>query len=127
MVFTSEGKRKIVIVESWALMRKFMEDTVRKMNECQLVKMFSNDKTIEEYIDNNEVSLLIADITSDNEERMLSVIRRIKNKRPDLKVILTTLTFSAKLEEMVKEAGTDGLWQKEISEQSFENICRSVI
>ena len=107
-------------------MRKFMEEAVRKMNEFRIEKLLPDYRKIDEALDGNDISLLIAEYISVKENEVFSDIKRVRESFPELKIIVTTLTATGVLEEKAKNAGADGIWQKEISEDSFIRICRSV-
>ena len=125
MLNTEDACEKIIIVESWNLMRKFMEEAVRKMNEFRLEMVLPDYKKIDEAIIGNDISLLIAEYISGREDEVFSAIKRVREKCPGIKIVVTTLTTTGILEEKAKDAGADGIWQKEISEDSFIRMCRS--
>ena len=118
-------KRKAVLVESWELMRSFLEEGIKKDERYELEKILPDANSARNYIKNNKVDLLIMEIPSENGEEILEKAAGIKMDSPFTKVILTTLTSSARMEEEAKKAGVDRIWQKEISEKSLNTVLGS--
>ncbi|MCR5204564.1 MAG: response regulator [Lachnospiraceae bacterium] len=115
--------KKVVLIESWSVMLKFMEDVLKKVVGYELYIVLRDTKSLEKYIKGNDIALLIMDITTSDENEVFEMIKRIRNISPDVRIILTTMTASAILEDKAKAAGANGIWQKEISETSFIKAC----
>ncbi len=123
VIFTDERMKKVVLIESWSVMLKFMEDVLKKVVGYELYIVLRDTKSLEKYIKGNDIALLIMDITTSDENEVFEMIKRIRNISPDVRIILTTMTASAILEDKAKAAGANGIWQKEISETSFIKAC----
>lgn len=123
VIFTDEKMKKVVLIESWSVMLKFMEDILKKVVGYELYIVLRDAKSLEKYIKGNDIALLILDITTSDENEIFEMIKRIRGICPDIRIILTTMTASAILEEKAKAAGANGIWQKEISESSFIKAC----
>ena len=123
VIFTDEKMKKVVLIESWSVMLKFMEDVLKKVVGYELYIVLRDAKSLEKYIKGNDIALLILDITTSDENEIFEMIKRIRGICPDIRIILTTMTASAILEEKAKAAGANGIWQKEISESSFIKAC----
>ena len=123
MIITGERLKKVVLIESWSVMLRFMEDVLQKVVGYELYIVLRDAKSIEKYIKGNDIALLIMDITASDEEEILGITKRIRSISPDTRIILTTITSSAVLVEKAKAAGANGVWQKEISESSFIKAC----
>ena len=123
VIFTDEKMKKVVLIESWSVMLKFMEEVLKKVVGYELYIVLRDAKSLEKYIKGNDIALLILDITTSDENEIFEMIKRIRGICPDIRIILTTMTTSAILEEKAKAAGANGIWQKEISESSFIKAC----
>ena len=123
VIFTDEKMKKVVLIESWSVMLKFMEDILKKVVGYELYIVLRDAKSLEKYIKGNDIALLILDITTSDENEIFEMTKRIRGVCPDIRIILTTMTASAILEEKAKAAGANGIWQKEISESSFIKAC----
>ncbi|MBR5178434.1 MAG: response regulator [Lachnospiraceae bacterium] len=123
MIITDERLKKVVLIEGWTVMRKFMEDILQKVVGYELYIVLRDAKSLEKYIKGNNIALIIMDITSSDENEILETVKRIRAMSPDTRIILTTITSSAVLVEKAKAAGANGVWQKEISESSFIKAC----
>lgn len=123
MIITDERLKKVVLIEGWSVMRKFMEDILQKVVGYELYIVLRDAKSLEKYIKGNNIALIIMDITSSDENEILETVKRIRAMSPDTRIILTTITSSAVLVEKAKAAGANGVWQKEISESSFVKAC----
>ena len=123
MIITDERLKKVVLIEGWSVMRKFMEDILQKVVGYELYIVLRDAKSLEKYIKGNNIALIIMDITSSDENEILETVKRIRAMSPDTRIILTTITSSAVLVEKAKADGANGVWQKEISESSFIKAC----
>lgn len=119
--------KTIILVESWELMRKFIEEVVKKIDQVIIEQEFTNIDKAHGHLINSDASILICEIPANSEEKVLETIKKLKAIRPDIKIVLSTLTSSKKLEEQAKKAGADRIWQKEISEKSFMKMFKSLV
>ena len=104
-------------------MLKFIEDILRKVVGYELYIVLRDARSLEKYLKCDDIALIIMDIPATDEDEILEITKRIRKVSPDTRIILTTMTTSAKLEEKAKNAGANGIWQKEISESSFIKAC----
>lgn len=119
----NERLKKIVLVEDWSVMRKFIEEILKKVVGYELYMVLSDIKSVEKYIEGRTIDLLIMNIPLYREDEALDITNRIRRSSPSTRIVLTTMTYSDKLYEKAKAAGANGVWQKEISETSFIKAC----
>ena len=118
----TEEKKKVVLVESWSMMRTFMSECIGRVDGYAIDMVLPDAYSAYEFIRNNNIALLMMDLPANNEDEVLDIVKDIKKNSPSTRIIVTTLTSSAKLAEKVKASGADGLWQKEISETSLLKV-----
>lgn len=123
VIITDDKLKKVVLIEGWSVMRRFMEDVLKKVVGYELYIVLRDPKSLEKYIKGNDIALIIMDISASDEEDILKTVKAIRNMSETTRIILTTITSSAVLVEKAKAAGANGVWQKEISESSFIKAC----
>ncbi len=119
----NERLKKVVLVEDWSVMRKFIEEILKKVVGYELYMVLSDIKSVEKYVEGRTIDLIIMNIPLYREDEALEVTNRIRRSSPSTRIVLTTMTYSDKLCEKAKAAGANGVWQKEISETSFIKAC----
>ena len=124
--FTAE-KKKTILVESWGMMRTFMEECLSRATNCSLEESFSNTEYVFDYLNSHDSDLLIMELPAKNEEEILDLTKEFKTAFPKMKIVHTTLTCTVKLMEKSKEYGADAIWQKEFSEDSLSGVLKPLI
>ena len=119
--------KTIILVESWEPMRKFIRETIKTINGVIIEKEFDGIESVKKHLVSSDASILICEIPANSERKVFDAIRQIKAIKPEIKIILSTLTYSKKLEEEAKRYGADRIWQKEISEKYFLDQLKSVL
>lgn len=119
-------KKKVVVVERWDLMRAFIKDCLKKTDDFEVESFFTDAASAYEHIKKSGTDLLILELPSEDSEGEIIKTYEIKKGLPDINIIFTTLTSSAKLEDEAEKTGTGYIWQKEFSEESFRNIINRI-
>ena len=79
------------------------------------------------YVDENKVDLLILDVMMQDGIDGLTAAERIKQKHPEVKIILTTSTSETSWEQKAKEAGIESFWYKEYDEHGLLEIMERTL
>ena len=79
------------------------------------------------YIENNDADLVLMDVLIPGSMNGLDAAEEIKTVRPDVKIIVVTSMPEISYEKRAKDIGVEGFWQKEIQEQSIQEIMDRVM
>ena len=86
------SKIKVVVVDDQNISRGFFEMYVRASSDYELVAGLRTAQVAVEFVDNHEVDLLILDVMMQDGIDGLTAAGQIKQKHPEIKIILTTST-----------------------------------
>ena len=79
------------------------------------------------YVDENKVDLLILDVMMQDGIDGLTAAEMIKQKHPEVKIILTTSTSETSWEQKAKEAGIESFWYKDYDEHGLLEIMERTL
>ena len=79
------------------------------------------------YVDENKVDLLILDVMMQDGIDGLTAAEMIKQKHPEVKIILTTSTSETSWEQKAKDAGIESFWYKEYDEHGLLEIMERTL
>jgi two-component system vancomycin resistance associated response regulator VraR len=80
-----------------------------------------------EYIEHNDVDLALMDVLIPGSMSGLDAAARIKDIKPEVKIIVVTSMPELSYEKKAKETGVEGFWQKEIQEQPILEVMDRVM
>ncbi|MBO4579551.1 MAG: response regulator transcription factor [Clostridiales bacterium] len=116
------NKTRVVVVDDQNISRGFFEMYVRAAKDYELVAGLRSAQSSLDYVEENEVDLLIMDVMMADGIDGLSAATLIKQKHPEIKIILTTSTSETSWEEKAREAGIESFWYKEYDEHGLLEI-----
>ena len=113
---------RVVVVDDQNISRGFFEMYVRATNRYELTASFRTAQEAMDYVDEHEADLMILDVMMQEGIDGLTAAGRIKQKHPDLKIILTTSTSETSWEDKAREIGVESFWYKEYDDHSLIEI-----
>jgi two-component system vancomycin resistance associated response regulator VraR len=117
----------VVIAEDFRMIRELFENTVKRADDYSLAASFPTALQALNYIEKNETDLVIMDVLIPGSMNGLDAAKKIKDVKPDVKIIVVTSMPELSYEKRAKEIGVEGFWQKEIQEQSIQEIMDRVM
>ena len=114
-----EQRYRVVIAEGWDEMRECMEAAIRSSEKYELAAMFPTAEKIREYCEEKPVDILVVEAFPRKSVDGIQVACDIKKRRPAIRTLIITNMYDGILERRVREAGLDGLWQKDYNEHDF--------
>ncbi|MBR5421394.1 MAG: response regulator transcription factor [Lachnospiraceae bacterium] len=123
----SEQRIKVVVVDDQNISRGFFEMYVRASAGFELVAGLRTAQQAVDYVDGHELDLLILDVMMQDGIDGLTAARIIKEKHPEIKIILTTSTSETGWEQEAREAGIESFWYKEYDEISLTEIMERTV
>ena len=115
-------KIRVVVADDQNISRGFFEMYVRASNRYELTASLRTAQEAVDYVDAHETDLLILDVMMLEGIDGLTAAGRIKQKHPDLKIILTTSTSETSWEDKAREIGVESFWYKEYDDHSLIEI-----
>lgn len=112
-------RTKVVVVDDQNISRGFFEMYVRSAVNYELVAGLRTAQEAVEFVEQNEVHLLILDVMMVRGIDGLSAAEQIKKRFPHIKIILTTSASETTWEEKARQIGVESFWYKEYSEHSL--------
>ena len=113
---------RVVVADDQNISRGFFEMYVRASNRYELSASLRTAQEAVDYVDAHDTGLLILDVMMQEGIDGLTAAGLIKQKHPDLKIILTTSTSETSWEDKAREIGVESFWYKEYDDHSLIKI-----
>ena len=121
------SKARVVVADDQNISRGFFEMYVRASADYELVAGLRTAQAAIDYVDDHDVDLLIMDVMMQEGIDGLSASAMIKQKHPQIKIILTTSASETSWEQKAKEAGIESFWYKEYDEHGLLEIMERTL
>ncbi len=118
---------KVIIAEDFRMIREIFESTVERAEGYELAASFPTAVQAVEYIEQNDVDLVLMDVLIPGSMSGLDAAARIKDIKPEVKIIVVTSMPELSYEKKAKETGVEGFWQKEVQEQPILGVMDRVM
>lgn len=109
----------VMVVEDQAMPRQLFESFIKNSPDYQLVYSIKNADMADIYCEKSRIDLILMDICTQMNASGLEAAKRIKERHPEIKIIIVTSMPEVSYIKRAKAAGADSFWYKEISEQSI--------
>jgi DNA-binding NarL/FixJ family response regulator len=120
-------KARVLVVDDQNISRGFFEMYVRASVNYELAAGLRTAQEAVRYVDENKVDLLILDVMMQDGIDGLTAAEMIKQKHPEVKIILTTSTSETSWEQKAKDAGIESFWYKEYDEHGLLEIMERTL
>ena len=120
-------KARVLVVDDQNISRGFFEMYVRASVNYELAAGLRTAQEAVRYVDENKVDLLILDVMMQDGIDGLTAAEMIKQKHPEVKIILTTSTSETSWEQKAKAAGIESFWYKEYDEHGLLEIMERTL
>ncbi len=114
--------KRVVIAEDFRMIREIFENAVEQSEDYTLVASFPSAQQAVKYLESHDADLVIMDVLIPGSMNGLDAAEKIKASRPEVKIIIVTSMPELSYEKRAREIGVEGFWQKEIQEQSIQEI-----
>lgn len=111
-----------MIVEDQAMPRQLFEMFIKDSENFNLVYSIESAAMAEIYCMNQKIDLILMDVCTALEESGLEAAQRIKQKYPEIKIIIVTSMPECSYIDRAKAIGVDSFWYKEISKDPIIDI-----
>ena len=121
------SKTRVVVADDQNISRGFFEMYVRASSDYELVAGLRTAQAAVDYVDKNEVDLLILDVMMQDGIDGITAAEQIKQKHPEVKIILTTSASETNWEQKARDAGIESFWYKEYDEHGLLEIMERTV
>ena len=121
------SKVRVVVADDQNISRGFFEMYVRAASNYELLAGLRTAQAAVDYVDKNDVDLLILDVMMQEGIDGLTAASIIKRKHPEIKIILTTSASETNWEQKARDAGIDSFWYKEYDEHGLLEIMERTL
>ncbi|MCR5221576.1 MAG: response regulator transcription factor [Lachnospiraceae bacterium] len=118
---------RVVIAEDFRMIRETFESAVERAAGYTLAASFPTAVQAVKYLEKNDAELVLMDVLIPGSMSGLKAAQKIKDIKPDVKIIVVTSMPELSYEKKAREIGVEGFWQKEVQEQPILEIMDRVM
>ena len=107
----------VMVVEDQAMPRQLFEAFISMSDRFNLVHSIKNADMADIYCEQSKIDLILMDVCTELNSNGLDAAERIKQKLPEIKIIIVTSMPEVSYLERAKTIGVDSFWYKEVSEE----------
>ena len=107
----------VMVVEDQAMPRQLFEAFISMSDKFNLVHSIKNADMADIYCEQSRIDLILMDVCTELNSNGLEAAERIKQKHPEIKIIIVTSMPEVSYLERAKTIGVDSFWYKEVSEE----------
>ena len=120
-------KKRVLIADDFLMSRQVFEKAIEEAEDLELAGSFPSAEEAVDFTRNKYADLVILDIVMTEGINGLSAAKRIKDIRPETKVIMVTSMPEVSYMERAKETGVESFWYKEVQEQPIIDLIRRTL
>ena len=120
-------KKRVLIADDFLMSRQVFEKVIEEAEDLELAGSFPSAEEAVDFARNKYADLVILDIVMTEGMNGLSAAKRIKDIRPETKVIMVTSMPEVSYMERAKETGVESFWYKEVQEQPIIDLIRRTL
>jgi len=118
---------KVVIAEDFRMIREIFENAVQQAEGFELEASFPTAAQAVKHLEKNDADLVLMDVLIPGSMNGLDAAAVIKEKKPEIKIIIVTSMPELSYEKRAREIGVEGFWQKEVQEQPIQEIMKRIM
>lgn len=107
----------VMVVEDQAMPRQLFEAFISMSDKYKLVHSIKNADMADIYCERSGIDLILMDVCTELNSNGLDAAERIKQKHPNIKIIIVTSMPEVSYLERARAIGVDSFWYKEVSEE----------
>ena len=112
----------VMIVEDQAMPRQLFEAFISMSENYTLVHSIKNADMADIYCEKSDVDLILMDVCTELNSNGLDAAERIKQKYPEIKIIVATSMPEVSYLERARQIGVDSFWYKEVSREPILSL-----
>lgn len=116
--------KNVMIVEDQKMIRSILERYIEKDNELLLVASIEGAEEAFEICGMKKIHLILMDVQTAHRENGLAAVKKIKEKYPNIKIVVVTSLVDGEILEQAKCFGADSLWYKDTDEGTLMQVVQ---
>lgn len=108
--------KNVMIVEDQKMIRSILEGYIDKTADFLLAASLEGADRAFEICEAKKIHLILMDVQTAHRENGLVAVKKIKERYPDIKIVVVTSLVDAGILEQAKNSGADSLWYKDTDE-----------
>lgn len=118
---------RVVVADDQNISRGFFEMYVHASERYELAASLRTAEEAVEFVEENEADLMILDVIMQEGIDGLTAAAKIKQRHPEIKIVLTTSTSETSWEDKAREIGVESFWYKEYDDHSLADIMERTL
>ena len=114
----------VMVVEDQTMPRQLFEAFISMSDKFNLVHSIKNADMADIYCEQSKIDLILMDVCTELNSNGLEAAERIKQKHPEIKIIIVTSMPEVSYLERAKAIGVDSFWYKEVSEEPIIELMK---
>lgn len=109
------------------MIREIFETAVKQADDYELAASFPTAQQAVKHLEKEDADLVLMDVLIPGSMNGLDAAEKIKKSKPYVKIVIVTSMPELSYEKRAREIGVEGFWQKEVQEQSIQEIMDRVM
>ena len=118
---------RVVVADDQNISRGFFEMYVRASSRYELTASLRTAREAVDFVDAHGADLLILDVIMQEGIDGLTAAGTIKQRHPEVKIILTTSASETSWEDEARKIGVESFWYKEYDDHSLTDIMERTV
>lgn len=118
---------KVMIVEDQKMIRCLLESYINSDPQYQIVYSLAGANQAIDILQKDSVDLILMDVQTQYRENGLLAVKKIKEKKPQIKIIVVTSLVDYEVLQQAKKYGANSLWYKDGDEEKLMSIIRDTL
>lgn len=114
--------KNVMIVEDQKMIRSILGGYIDKDDGFFLAASIEGADEAYEICGMKKIHLILMDVQTAHRENGLAAVKKIKEKYPDIKIVVVTSLVDSGILEQAKRSGADSLWYKDADEGAFMQV-----
>ncbi len=115
---------RVLVAEDFLMSRQFIGNIISESEDFDLVASFPDADSAANYVSQKYVDLAIMDIVMPAGQSGLSAAKKIKDIRPETKILIITSMPEVTYIDKARRIGVESFWYKDIQEQPILEVMR---
>ncbi len=123
----NNNKYRVMVVEDQAMPRQLFEQFINTSENFILAVSIDNASVADIYCLKENIDLILMDVVTSNGASGLDAAKKIKEKHPNIKIIIVTSMPECSYIDRAKKIGIEGFWYKETSKEKIIDVMTQVM
>ncbi len=118
---------RVLIVDDQKSFRELIKYSISESENYKIIAAIDDADKALDFCESNPVDLILMDIFTGNKENGIKAAKLVKEKMPNIKIIVVTNLILAEYIVEAKKCGCNGFWYKDHSNEKLLDVVNSVM